>query len=568
MVQPKNISPLLRTLSNRNARTLNLTRQRQWMISQHLSSNVTFQSEAKRSSSTSSAAASGDNESGQCLVEMKSAVLTYPGSSTKLGPWDLSIYNPSRGGHALLGRNGSGKSLISNALVRNGGNGFLEAGHFATEQPWRSNSIARVSFESHEELLQKGGTVSKAIADGGNLTKAAQFLVVRFGMFPLLHRDVRTLSTGEIRKVLLVRALSNRPRLLILDNAFDGLDVPSREILKDLVSKTIQGFRVDILVQAVSAKAAAHTQVLLLTHREEEVVEEIETLSIIQPDGALQTFSKSDVQTAEAFSLALDHEVGAADTGECRRSYWLPGTREVATVWNGRTSHVVGGGPIVHASNLRVVRGGATLLQALDWTVRVGDRWLVAGRNGQGKSTLSRMLAKVEDGTAEDSFVVALPSVQHGVTADRLGVGWVSTELHMATARLSQTAAEVLGGMGSTDHSIAHVSSWLGLDYATLRAHQFSELSQGQQKLVLIGAAIASRPDILVLDEPCQGLDYVNRKLVLDLVDRLCQATSVSLIYITHHLDEIIPSVTHVLHLQNGTPVYNGRIDDYEPTNL
>jgi molybdate transport system ATP-binding protein len=557
MAQPKRISLLFRTLWNGNARASDLTRKRRWNFSQRLSSNAAFLKTDRA------------DESRDFLVEMKSAVLAYPGSSTKRGPWDFSIYKPSRGGHALLGRNGAGKSLISNALVRHGANKcWVGSGSVTTEQPWRSNAIARVSFESHEEILQRGGTVSKAIADGGNLTKAAQFLVVRFGLFPLLHRDVRTLSTGEIRKVLLVRALSNRPRLLILDNAFDGLDVPSREILKDLVSKTIQGFRVDILVQAVSAKAAGHTQVLLLTHREEEIVEEVGTISVIEPDGALQTFSRSDVETTDAFALALGHDGAATDSGECSSRYRPPGTHEIAAMWNGRTSHLVGDGPIVQASQLSVIRGSATLLQGLDWTVHVGERWLVAGGNGQGKSTLSRMLATAEDGTVEGSLVLSLPAVQHGGMTDRQGVGWVSTELHMATARQSQTAVEVLRGMGSDDDDIARVSTWLNLNYATLRSQPFSELSQGQQKLVLIGAAIASRPDILVLDEPCQGLDYANRKIVLDLVDRLCQATGISLIYITHHLEEIIPSVTHVLHLRSGAPVYNGRIEDYDPTTL
>ena len=134
-----------------------------------------------------------------------------------------------------------------------------------------------------------GITASKAISEGGNLTKAAQFLVVRFGLFPLLQRDVSTLSTGEIRKVLLVRALANRPRVLFLDNAFDGLDVPSRETLKDLVSKTLLGFKQDILVQAVHSDATAHTQIVLVTHRAEEIVPEIETITTVDDNGVLQT---------------------------------------------------------------------------------------------------------------------------------------------------------------------------------------------------------------------------------------------------------------------------------------
>jgi molybdate transport system ATP-binding protein len=78
--------------------------------------------------------------------------------------------------------------------------------------------------------------------------------VVRFGLYPLLTRDVTTLSTGEIRHVLLIRALSQQPHLLLLDNAFDGLDTRSRTILKDIVTKTLKGFLADILVQGVYVK--------------------------------------------------------------------------------------------------------------------------------------------------------------------------------------------------------------------------------------------------------------------------------------------------------------------------
>lgn len=93
----------------------------------------------------------------------------------------------------------------------------------------------------------------------------------------------------------------------------------------------------------------------------------------------------------------------------------------------------------------------------------------------------------------------------------------------------------------------------------------FAELSQGEQKLVLVAAALASRPRLLVLDEPCQGLDLMKRKRILGLVERICQATDLSLIYITHHPEEILPSVSNVLHLAKGQEVFQGAREDYDP---
>ena len=103
---------------------------------------------------------------------------------------------------------------------------------------------------------------------------------MRFGLHPLLYRPVTALSTGEIRKVMLARALATRPSLLVLDNAFDGLDVPSREALKELISTTLNGFG-QLLVQGVDASATAHTQVLMFTHRAEEIVDEIASVSFL-----------------------------------------------------------------------------------------------------------------------------------------------------------------------------------------------------------------------------------------------------------------------------------------------
>ena len=520
------------------------------------------------------------------LLVLDKAVLSYPstspdGSSTspprRHGPWSLTIASPQAngkgGGHALLGRNGTGKSLLSQALIHHGGSpDFVKSGTLTTAQPWHSNAIAYVSFESHEAVVTKGGSVYQTVADGGNLTKAAQFLVVRFGLFPLLHRDVRTLSTGEIRKVLLVRALANRPRLLILDNAFDGLDVPSREILSDLVSRTIQGFRVDILVQAVSAKATAHTQVLMITQRAEELVDEIVTITSLHSDGTLQTQTRTASTPNECLHRALQNDSDQAGHSSTS-NFWdddrgLPSLSEVAAVWKDRTVRATRPDILVQATHLCLKRDEAVLLRDLNWEVFPGQRWWVAGGNGQGKSTLSRMLAKYEAGVEPEAFFVALQGVEDHHR--RLGVGWVSTELHLDTSRSSRSAREVLRGEDadvSTASMVTAVASWLSLDESLL-SRPFSTLSQGQQKLVLIGAAVASRPDILVLDEPCQGLDLLHRNRVLGLVERICQATDLCLIYITHHPEEVIPSISHVLHLANGSPVYDGSVADYDPSAL
>ena len=223
----------------------------------------------------------------------------------------------------------------------------------------------------------------------------------------------------------------------------------------------------------------------------------------------------------------------------------------------------------------------------MNWNVQKGQRWLVAGGNGAGKSTLSRYLAHPElarvdsrasimsrsGATNDGSLHMTLPPSQ---------VGWVSTERHMSVARSEILARDVLLGRPTNDEKNENsriqeaqavvdekVGETVALQWLQLRHDQLSrpfyELSQGEQKMVLIASAIAKLPKLLIIDEPLQGLDLRNRRLVLGLVERVCRATDVSLIYVTHHFEELVPSISHVLHLQKGRSVFNDVITAYNP---
>lgn len=619
-------------------------------------------------------------------------------------PINLTIDPPDQGGHVILGPNASGKTLLSNVLQNHhrrrvisdstdsNSNGSsrdeqqhahqytvtMEAGDVRlsdTNNPYlhsgtilRSRTspyVSHVSFESHQDLLQQhyeiasvsshtsggGLTVSKAIARGGNLNKAAQYLVVRFGMFPLLHRHVHTLSTGEIRKTLLIRALADRPHVLVLDNAFDGLDVASRNELKSIVSKTIMGFRPELLVQAVSASNTQHTQVVLMTHRPEEIVDEIRTVSVWekrQPQKRSNDDNKWGSMTSKMitsqdhpYQLATFPRLGKSSHqllltalglneeeyhSELQHDPWadsslfdLPTTVEINDFWHrnhrardqqtlvtsGKESDILvdakclylrrrfGGSTTEQETNVHVDEDGyATLLHNLDWTVRQGERWLVAGANGSGKSTLSRLLAKVEDydhdvaGAQRGTLVIHAVENETKQTTKRKrrpGIGWVSTELHMERCHSLETVHEILveGSLKQDDkekdvETARTVLMWLGLiersdsdaDLLTFLSRPFSTLSQGEQKIVLIAAAFAHCPRLVVMDEPCQALDWIHRRRVLGLMERIGKATDMTLVYITHHMEELVPCVTKVLHLKNGKAVYNGDRATYNPDAL
>lgn len=545
------------------------------------------------------------------LVEFQKARLGYPSSTSTWSStppiFDLTIQEPTAGGHALLGRNAVGKSLLGQAIVERQDTSLLQEGTLTVPSQWMSNAVAHVSFDSHQRLLLEdddsssadddGLTTFRAISGGGPLNKAAQFLIVRFGLYGLLPRSVQTLSTGEIRKTMLVRALSTRPKLLILDNAFDGLDVASRQVLQEIVQKTITGFTQDILVQGVNSKATAHTQILMMTHRPEELVDAIQTVSywknnndsaagasqrhdelaVSNNNCVLVTEDRNGRSGMELFEAAFEKAPNSMTTYDFEDEA-IPSVDTIARWWNTqqdgedaktRTFTSKDNMTVVQAKKLTIQRGEATLLQNLNWSVKRGERWLVGGGNGAGKSTVSRLLVRPE------STMLGNGQLQiHG------RIGWVSTERHMEMARSTDTVQQVI--LSSTTRqqdqqimdlndvsteSTIQVASWLGID-TTMMNRPFSHLSQGQQKLVLIVAALVGKPHLLVLDEPCQGLDVIHRQQVLALVERICRATDISLVYITHHLEELLPSVSHALHLKDQQDVYQGSIQEYHPEDL
>jgi len=561
------------------------------------------------------------------LFHLRDAVIQYPQStSSTLDRINLQIWpnlecGSSGGGHVILGRNGAGKTLLSHSLLQSGDSSdqddgkydndinklFLQSGDIAitkrniNKKNRNYHFLSHVSFQSHSELLRNPNTttVHKALIPGGGnrLSNTAKFLSVRLGMYPLLPRYVNTLSTGEIRRVLLVRALVSKPELLVLDNAFDGLDVKGREGLQDIIERILKGFRMDILVQGVGdAKDTARTQILLMTHKPEEISDGFGSVSFIDSNG-MRTESRNE-RSGESLVRSMspgDYTIGSP--WDVVSSEELPSDDDIRNFWNHSKQNEED--ELVHANDLQATRDDTILLTYLNWTVKRGERWHIAGVNGSGKSTLGRLLLRrslnnnnLNDANKYDASITggSLSVVPTMKSNRRGGVAWVSTELHLHASHnwghltvrdIISTGASFIfdadrnkeqQAMGdiSVDFNIAiTVLKWIGLlDYTQKEdiakhpflSRPFSTLSQGEQKLVLIASAVAQRPDILILDEPCQSLDIWNRGRILALIEKLCRVTDMSLLYITHHEEELIPSITNRLSLDDGKVIYCGSL--------
>lgn len=215
-------------------------------------------------------------------------------------------------------------------------------------------------------------------------------------------------------------------------------------------------------------------------------------------------------------------------------------------------------------------RDGQRILDDVKLTIGPAEHWTVVGPNGCGKSTLLSILSAYEWPTSGRVEVLGETYGRCDMNAMKRRIGIVGAALHQAISR-HETAIDV-----AASGLYALLGPWRKYDEADYTAARhaleragiaedadkpYGLLSHGQKRRVAIARALVRRPRILVLDEPCEGLDPVARETFLRSVDELTRGDDpLTLLFVTHHLDEIPPSVTHALVLREGRVVASGPV--------
>jgi len=440
---------------------------------------------------------------------------------------------------AVTGPVASGKSMLVEAIVgRIHADGIsyplvdrLVAAGRPVEYP--SDVITRVSFKEESRLFsysrhyyqQRFNFIEKdddlsldQFLTGGKPVDEVHLaqLCEQFHIGHLRPQSLITLSNGQTRRSRLVKALLQRPHMLILDDPFMGLDAVGRDELSDLLGRLVR--------------------------------EGLHLILVTRPD---------------AIPAWVTHVLELDDLHVVRKGPWRPQpVEEVST----RTFERVrsGGRPVIDLRDVHVAYGDRILLDGITWTVRAGERWALLGPNGSGKSTLLSMIAA--DHPRVYSNHVHLFGRQRGTGESiwdvKRGIGLVSPEMHLyfsepltATETIATGFFDVLARRPISAAQSLRINELLAyFDLLPLADRLFNRLSTGEQRMILLMRALVKRPPLLILDEPFQGLDdRLIGRLQHYMADELTPEQA--LIFVTHHLSEIPACVTRCLRLERGRSV-------------
>ena len=221
-------------------------------------------------------------------------------------------------------------------------------------------------------------------------------------------------------------------------------------------------------------------------------------------------------------------------------------------------------------AGLRIVRDGTVILDAVNWRVRRGEHWVMLGANGSGKTSLLSALSGYLMPTSGEISLLGETYGDSDWRELRKKIGLVSSSVRQMMADDEPALATVASG------KYAMIDFWGRVTRAEqaqalkllrqveceyLAARPWRVLSQGERQRVLIGRALMAKPRVLILDEPCAGLDPAAREHFLQFLQRLgARKNAPTLVLVTHHVEEIMPVFSHLLILKNGRVLAAGKM--------
>lgn len=402
-------------------------------------------------------------------------------------------------------------------------------GTYYLQQRWNQHDISE-DTPTVGELLENAYQLTGDNSAESNVFKKKLYSI--FGLYGLLDKYIILLSSGELRKFQLTRTLLARPRVLVMDNPFIGLDAETR-------------LQLDELLTTISRETAL--QIITVVSRVKDIPSFTTHVVMVED---MKVGKKTTVSDFLA-SLKMQKTEPKA------RNVTMPGNEK------GYGKPCNESLDVIKMNDITIRYGARTILNHLSWTVKQGEHWAVSGRNGAGKSTLLSLVCA--DNPQAYACDIALFGRKRGTGESiwdiKKRIGYVSPEMHRAYHRDIQSIMVVASGLKDTVGLYAKPNAdesetcrrWMDVfGIKSLADKTFMKLSSGEQRLVLLARAFVKDPDLLILDEPFHGLDDQNRAMVTDIIECFCRRHDKTLVMVSHYQEELPRCIDHQLTLKHN----------------
>ncbi len=368
----------------------------------------------------------------------------------------------------------------------------------------------------------------------------------------LKDRKLMQLSNGERKRTQLAASLLQHPNVLVLDQPFVGLDVQSREKLSEQIGELHQSGKTIVLICDPL-----------------HIPEQMDWVLVLNEGQIAGWIRRADYISEESTD----------DTSETMENYFA----DLQVADQDQFQYAV------KMNKVNVIHDEREILKNINWTVRKGERWALMGPNGAGKTTLlSLVTADNPQGYVNDlTLFDRKRGSGESIWDIKKRIGYVSPELHLYFLRgtgifntipglekslpsgvnslrcdevITSGFNEQIGfSLSHSDFQKKAVKTWFSvLQLEHLADSKFAEASLSEQRLLLLARALVKMPSLLILDEPCQGLDRHQTRRFTGILDVICTHLDTTVIYVAHYPEEIPHGETQLLQLQNGQVNYCG----------
>lgn len=455
---------------------------------------------------------------------------------------DIS-FSLKKGDHlAITGNSGGGKTTLGMAIAgRAWYKGSIEIAEpygqriSWIEQQHHFRNLSNTSDFYYQQRFNSSDaedahTVQQSLAETGrDIVPVLKTMKIQH----LADEPLIQLSNGENKKLQLAKALLQEPYVLIMDQPFIGLDAGSRKDLHQIINHLADQGLVIILITTPDEIPSCINQVLVLENGVQQSLSDIQTFNSGYSNRVKQKPKTFDEQLLKEF-LSPQNENGF----------------EYA----------------IRMKNVTITYGEKKILAGVDWEVKNGDRWLLSGPNGAGKSTLLSLVTG--DNPQAYANEIYLFDKKRGsgesIWDIKRKIGFLSPELHLFFDQGCSAFEAIASGLFDTiglfrqlsDEQIELVDHWMKITSThSLRQKRLFELSAGQQRTVLLVRALVKNPPLLILDEPCQGLDKEKEAALLELINAVCLFGNKTMVFVTHYASDRPDCIQNFIALEKGKVV-------------